>query len=86
MARSENNTRDILLHDEHDTSISQYQKKAKEYFESLSKKEQKILIKKFENEKITSDILKTLYKKEELSSPLFRVMFDNFILDIKHKF
>ena len=33
MARNESNTRDILSHDEHDTSISQNQKKAKEYFE-----------------------------------------------------
>jgi DNA-directed RNA polymerase specialized sigma subunit len=80
MARSENNTGDILSHDEHDTSISQNQKKAKEYFESLPKKEQKILINKFEDEKITSDILKTLYKKEGLDSPLFRVMFYGFVI------
>jgi len=32
-------------------------------------------IKKFEDEKITSNILKTLYNKEGLDSPLFKVMF-----------
>jgi len=72
-------SRDIFC-DTNNNTISQNQKKAKGYFESLSKEEQKILIKKFEDEKITSDILETLYKKEGLASPLFRVMFYGFVL------
>ena len=47
-----------------DDHILQTQKKAQVYFNSLSKVKQQTLIKKFEEEKIHSDILKTLYKKK----------------------
>jgi len=53
-----------LLHNAEHNSISKVQKEAQKYFSSLSKKEQKSLIKQFEDEKITSDIFKTMYKKE----------------------
>lgn len=53
-----------LLHNANNNSVSKNQTKAKKYFEGLPLEEQKELIKKFEDEKITSDILITLYKKE----------------------
>lgn len=68
-----------LLHNANNNSIPKNQTKAKKYFEELSKEEQKKLIKKFEDEKITSDILITLYKKEWLDSTVFKVMFYGFI-------
>ena len=52
MAGGENNTRDILLHDANNIGVSKNQTKVKEYFESLNKKEQEVLIKRFEAEKI----------------------------------
>ncbi len=68
-----------LLHNAEHNHVYKVQKKAQKYFESLSKKEQKSLIKKFEDDKITSDILKTLYKKEWLDSTVFKIMFNNFL-------
>ena len=53
-----------VLHSSNYSSIPKDQEKAKKYFESLSKEEQQILVEKFEKEKITNDILKTIYKKE----------------------
>lgn len=52
MTGSKNNTRNILLHDANDIGVSKNQTKVKEYFESMNKEEQQILIKKFEDEKI----------------------------------
>lgn len=71
-----------LLHNTNNNSVSKNQKKAKKYFEGLSLEEQKKLIKKFEDEKITSDILITLYKKEWLDSIVFKVMFYGFLENI----
>ena len=68
-----------LLHNAEHNSISKVQKEAQKYFSSLSKKEQKSLIKQFEDEKITSDIFKTMYKKEWLSNTLFKIMFEHYI-------
>ena len=68
-----------LLHNAKHNNVSKVQKKAQKYFSSLCEKEQKSLIKKFEDEKITSDILKTLYKREWLNSTIFKVMFENYI-------
>ncbi|MCK5678320.1 MAG: hypothetical protein KAH72_07595 [Flavobacteriaceae bacterium] len=64
MENSKNKTMNGLLCSASDNHIHQTQKKAQLYFGSLSKVKQQALIKKFEDEKITSDILKTLYKKE----------------------
>lgn len=72
------NGRDIL-HNANNNNVPQVQKKAQKYFFKLSKREQETLIKKFEDEKITSDILKTLYKKEWLESTVFKVMFENYL-------
>ena len=78
--------RDILHNADH-YHVSKVQEKAQKYFSKLSKQEQKYLIKKFEAEKITSDILKTIYKKEGIDSTLMKVMFINYISvqnNIKH--
>jgi len=53
-----------LLHNAEHHNVSKVQKEAQKYFSSLGKKEQKTLLKKFEDEKITSNIFKTMYKKE----------------------
>ncbi len=71
-----------LLHHADNNYVSKIQKKAQKYFESLSKEEQQTLVKKFEDEKITSDILKILYKKEWIKSTIFRIMFENYITSI----
>lgn len=75
MALSKDSTMNVLPSNPNSDSIRKNQEKAFEYFQSLDKEKQNELIKKFEDEKITSDILKTLYKKEGLESPLFKVMF-----------
>jgi hypothetical protein len=68
-----------LLHHSNNSNVSKIQKKAQKYFLSLSEKEQQALIKKFEDEKITSDILKTIYKKEGIEGTLIKVMFLKYI-------
>ena len=75
MALSKDTVRDVLPSDSNRSVICKNEKKAFEYFQSLDKKKKDELIKKFEENKITSDILKTLYKKEGLDSPLFRILF-----------
>ncbi len=69
----------ILLSASHSHSLRQTEKKAQKYFSTLSKQEQEELVKLFEDEKITSDILKTLYKKEWLNSTMFKVIFENYL-------
>lgn len=64
MENSKNKTMNGLLCPASDDHIYQTQKKAQDYFSSLSKVKQQTLVKEFEKEKIHSDILKTLYKKE----------------------
>ena len=54
----------VLVCDENHTALSYSEKEAQRYFNTLIEEEQKSLILQFEKEKITSDILKTLYKKE----------------------
>lgn len=85
MARSKNNPRDVLLHDTNYSSISKDQKKAKKYFGSLPKIEQDKLIKQFENEKLQSSFMQKLYQEKGLNSPLFSVLFDNYIVVEKFK-
>ncbi len=68
-----------ILHNADNHNVSKTQKKAKKYFESLSKKGQQALVRKFEDEKITSDIIKTVYKKEGIDGTLMKVMFENYI-------
>jgi hypothetical protein len=53
-----------LLHHADNHPLPKTQTKALKDFYSLSKEKQKKIIKKFETEKIRSDILKTIYKKE----------------------
>ena len=55
------------------------QQKAREYFQNLSEEKQEKLIRQFEEKKITSPILKELYQKDGIKSPLFRVMFEGWI-------
>jgi len=75
-------TRLNLLHNAEHNTISKVQKEAQKHFSSLSKKEQKTLIKKFEDEKITSDILKTVYKREWVEWTIFKVMFKNWLITL----
>ena len=79
MENSKNKTMNGLLCSASDNHIRQTQKKAQLYFDSLSKVKQQTLVKKFEDEKITSDILKTLYGKEWIEGTIFKVMFENYI-------
>ena len=72
-------TRLNILHNADNNHVSKAQKEAKKYFNSLSKAEQQALIKKFEDEKITSDIIKTVYKKEGIDGTLIKVMFEKYI-------
>jgi len=81
MALSKDSSMNVLSSDSSSNSIRENQEKAYQYFQSLDKEKQNELIKEFEDEKITSDILKTLYKKEGLTSPLFKIMFEKWILD-----
>lgn len=67
------------VHNADNSHVPKDQKKAQNYFNSLLKKEQEILIKKFEDEKITSDILQTVYKKEGIDGTLMKVMFLSYI-------
>ncbi len=53
-----------LLHHTDNSSVSKAQTKALKDFYSLQEDKQKQIVKKFEDEKIRSDILKTLYKRE----------------------
>jgi len=59
----ENNVVNDLLCNSSNNNISKNQKKVKEYYSKLSKKEQEKLITKFETEKIKSEILQIQYKK-----------------------
>lgn len=59
--------------------VSDCQKEAQEYYHSLSKEQQQWLIRTFEEDKVSSDILRTLYKRDTIESPLFRVMFEQYI-------
>lgn len=68
-----------ILHNADNNHVSKAQEKAKKYFNSLSKEGQQSLVKKFEDEKITSDILKTVYKKEGIDGTLMKVMFFTYI-------
>ena len=68
-----------LLHNADNHNVSKTQEEAKKYFKSLSKEEQQSLVKKFEDEKITSDIIKTVYKKEGMDGTLIKVMFEKYI-------
>lgn len=64
MKNSESKNRDLLLCTADSSRVCKNEKKAQKYFNSLSKGEQQNIIQDFEKEKITSDILKTLYKRE----------------------
>ena len=71
-----------ILHNADNHSVSQTQTKAFKDFYSLKKDEQKQIVKRFEEEKVTSDILRTLYKREWLESVVFKVMFENYLLTL----
>ena len=75
----------LLLHSWGDSNAYKIKEKAKKYFSSLSKQEQDKLIEKFESEKITSDILQTLYKKDGLEGTIFKVMFNNYLSKLVEK-
>ena len=68
----------ILHHPDH-SSIPQMQTKALKDFYSLKEEEQQKIIKAFEQEKIKSDILKTVYKKEGIKGTLIGAMFVNYL-------
>ena len=75
MALSKDSPRDVLPSDSNSSVIRENQEKAFEYFQLLDKEKQDDLIKRFEDEKITSDILKTLDKKEGIDSIMFKYIF-----------
>lgn len=80
MVRSEGSPgRDLLCTEDHHR-VSDGQKKAQEYFQSLGDDQQKQLLKRFEEEKITSDILRTLYDRNGIGTALFRTMLYNFLI------
>lgn len=79
LENSKNPTSMNLLCDKNDNNLSQMQKKAFKHFQTLKKEEQQRIIKKFESQKIKSDILKTLYEKKGLDDVLFKSMFVNFL-------
>ena len=58
-----------------DSPVLQTQKKALKHFYALWKKEQEKCIKEFKKEKITSDILQTIFKKEGIKGILIQAMF-----------
>lgn len=58
-----------------DSPVLQTQKKALKHFYALWKKEQEKCIKEFKKEKITSDILQTIFKKEGIEGMLMQAMF-----------
>ena len=80
---SKSKTRAVLLCSTHNRNIRKTEKKAQKYFNALTKKEQQIIIQQFEDEKITSDILKTFYKREGLDGVVFRVMFERYVQENK---
>ena len=80
MENTKSETGSVLLCTSHSDSLPQTEKKAQKYFRSFSEEQEKKIIKEFEAEKITSDILKTLYKKEWLNSTMFKVMFENYLI------
>jgi len=61
---SQGKTGSGILCPSNNNSIRKTEKKAQKYFNSLTKQAKQKVIKAFEDEKVTSDILKTLYKKE----------------------
>ncbi len=81
---SKNTTGLNLLHNAEHHNVSKVQEKVKKYFLNLSKKEQKTLIEEFEEQKITSDILKTIYKKEGIEGTIMNVMFFGWIRKYKN--
>lgn len=83
MALSKDTSVNVLPCNSDSSSVRKNQKKAFEYFQSLNKEKQDELIKIFENEKITGDILKTLYKKGGVSSILFKSMFITFLISMQ---
>lgn len=84
MKDSKNTTGLNLLHNAEHHNVSKVQEKVKKYFLNLSKKEQKTLIEEFEEQKITSDILKTIYKKEGIEGTIMNVMFFGWIRKYKN--
>ena len=72
-------TRSNIFYDANHNHIFKNQEKAYKYFYSLSQKEQDKLVKQFEKEKITSDIFKTIYKKDWIEETVSRVMFGDWI-------
>lgn len=56
-----------LLDNANHNRVFKNQEKAYEYFYLLTQKEQNKLVKQFEEEKITSDIFKTIYKRDGIN-------------------
>ena len=64
-----------LLHHTNDSAVSKAQKKALKDFYSLKQERQEKLIEEFKHEKISSDILQTIYKKEGIEGTLIKTLF-----------
>jgi len=64
MQTNKSKVRDSALRTKDHTCLLTNEKKDTDYFQTLSRVKQENLIQAFEKEKIGSDILKTLYKKE----------------------
>ena len=79
MALSKNTTVNVLPCNSNSSSLRKNQKKAYEYFQGLDKVKQDELISQFEDEKIKTDMMKSLYKKEGIDSIIFQSMFEKFI-------
>jgi len=75
LENNESTTGMNLLHNADNHPLPKTQTKALKDFYSLSQKKQKNIIKKFEAEKIRSDILQTIYKKEGMTGTLIQTMF-----------
>jgi hypothetical protein len=65
------------------TNTSEATKKAKEYFNSLSKVEQGKLIERFKVEKLKSQFLIDKFEKESLEKSLLKKIFFQFIACLK---
>ena len=68
-----------LLYNADNYPLPKTQTKALKDFYSLSKEKQKKIIKKFEKEKIKSDILKTLYNCKGINETLIKVLFTTWL-------
>jgi len=64
-----------LLHRTNDSAVSKAQKKALKDFYLLKQEWQEKLIEEFKHDKISSDILQTIYKKEGIEGTLIKTMF-----------